>query len=70
MYFKLGDSVRIISSGKTGHICDVSLHNGKDIYIVELDDICEFDILSKKNDKETADLLITVPIGDLEAFTR
>lgn len=68
--YKLGDSVRIIASGQTGYICDVSLHDGKDIYIVELDSISELDALPDNSDKGIWDYLVTVQVGDLELFTR
>lgn len=68
--YKLGDSVRIIASGQTGHICDVSVHDGKDIYIVELDSISELDALPDNSDKGIWDYLVTVQVGDLEPFTR
>ena len=68
--YKLGDSVRILASGQTGYICDVSVHDGKDIYIVELDSISELDALSDNSDKGIWDYLITAQVGDLEPFTR
>lgn len=68
--YKLGDSVRILASGQTGYICDVSVHDGKDIYIVELDSISELDALPDNSDKGIWDYLITAQVGDLEPFTR
>lgn len=68
--YKLGDSVRILASGQTGYICDVSVHDGKDIYIVELDSISELDALPDNSDKGIWDYLVTAQVGDLEPFTR
>ena len=70
MNYKLGDSVRIISSGQTGHICDVSVRAGKDIYIVELDSIRELDTLPESCDKGIWDYLITVEYVDIEPYAR
>lgn len=70
MNYKLGDSVRIVASGQTGHICDVSFHDDRDIYIVELDSINELDALPDNSDKGIWDYLVTVEIGDIEPSAR
>ena len=65
MNYKLGDTVRIISTGQTGHICDVSIHDGRYIYIVELDSIIELENLPEGSPKGIWDYLITVECGDI-----
>lgn len=37
MNYKLGDYVRIVSTGQRGCICDISVCDGQLLYIVELD---------------------------------
>lgn len=70
MHYELGDSVRIVASGQTGCICDVSVHNGKDIYIVELDSISELDELPENSDKGIWDYLVTVESVEIELYER
>lgn len=70
MNYDLGDSVRIIASGQTGYICDVSVRDGKDIYIVELDNISELDELPENSEKGIWDYLITVENVEIEPYER
>ena len=70
MNYKLGDSVRIVASGQTGHICDVSVHDWKVIYIVELDSISELDELPENSDKGIWDYLVTVESVEIELYER
>lgn len=70
MNYELGDSVRIITSGQTGCICDVSVHDGKDIYIVELDSISELDELPENCEKGIWDYLVTVDNVEIEPYER
>ena len=41
MNYKLGDRVRIITSGQTGSICDISMVDGRPLYIVDCFGACE-----------------------------
>lgn len=56
--YKLGDRVRITSSGKTGSICDVSMVDGRPLYIVDCFGECDSDAVS--------DCVITVEEHEIE----
>ena len=43
MKYDLGDSVRIIAKNLPGEICDVSIHDGRPLYIVDSHEYCDID---------------------------
>lgn len=60
MTYNLGDRVRIISSGKTGTICDVRVVDKKPLYIVDCFGECE--------SEEAKDCVITVTEKEIQAL--
>lgn len=60
MTYNLGDRVRIISSGKTGTICDVRVVDAKPLYIVDCFGECE--------SEEAKDCVITVTEKEIQAL--
>lgn len=60
MTYDLGDRVRIISSGKTGTICDVNTIDGQTLYIVDCFGECE--------SEEVKDCVITVTENEIQAL--
>jgi hypothetical protein len=57
--FKPGDKVRIIESGKTGSICDISTYNGRTLYIIDCSEECD--------SNSFFDLIITVEEYEIES---
>lgn len=60
MTYNLGDRIRIISSGKTGTICDVRVVDKKPLYIVDCFGECE--------SEEAKDCVITVTEEEIQAL--
>ena len=60
MTYELGDRVRIVASGKTGSICDVSTRDGQTLYIVDCFGECDSDSVE--------DCVITVEGDEIEAL--
>lgn len=58
MNFELYDRVRIISSGKTGTICDVHTVDGETLYILDCAGECDSD--------EFEDCVVTVTGSEIE----
>lgn len=65
MNYKLGDNVRIVSTGQRGCICDISVCDGQLLYIVELDTSHGL----TEESHSIWDYLITVEHGDIIAET-
>ena len=59
MKYDLGDSVRIIAKNLPGEICDVSICNGRLLYIVDSHEYCDID---------KDDWLITVEEHEIESY--
>ena len=57
--YDLGDRVRIITSGKTGSICDARMVDGRPLYIVDCSGECDSDALK--------DCVVTVEENEIEA---
>lgn len=60
MKFDLGDRVRIIESGQTGSICDVSMFEGRPVYIVDCFGECD--------SEDAIDCVIPVEEYEIEAI--
>lgn len=60
MKFELGDRVRIIASGQTGSVCDVSEVDGRPLYIVDCFGECD--------SESVIDCMITVEEHEIEAI--
>lgn len=58
MMYDIGDRVCIISSGKTGTVCDTRIVDGKPLYIVDCFGECE--------SEETKDCVITVEENEIQ----
>ncbi len=56
--YDLGDRVRIITSGKTGSICDVRMVDGRPLYIVDCSGEWDSDALK--------DCIVTVEENEIE----
>ena len=58
MKYELGDRVRIVSSGKTGSICDAEMREGRPLYIVDCFGECD--------SEDFLDCVITVEEYEIE----
>lgn len=59
MKYDLGDSVRIVAKNLPGEICDVSIRDGRPLYIVDVHESC---------DSETCNWVITVEEHEIESY--
>lgn len=62
MNFELYDRVRIISSGKTGIICDVHTVDGETLYILDCAGECDSD--------EFEDCVVTITCAEIELIKK
>ena len=60
MKYDLGDRVRIIAKDQTGSICDVSIYDGRPLYIVDCFGECD--------SEELQDCVITVEEHEIENY--
>lgn len=58
MEYNLGDKVRITNSGIIGNICDISISNGKTLYIV--------DCFGEIESESIEDCVITVESSEIQ----
>ena len=60
MKYDLGDRVRIIEKNQPGYICDVSIREGRPLYIVDCHNDCDSEML--------CDCLFTVEEHEIEHY--